>query len=132
MPEYLTKTLGVEPDGTAPDGSEARLLCRLTGGSMAHFRLPAGQVSRTVFHRTVEEIWYFLEGHGEMWRHQEGAPDEPVLVGVGTCLTIPLGVRFQFRADPDGPLAAVAVTMPPWPGRDEAVTCPDGYWPCTL
>jgi mannose-6-phosphate isomerase-like protein (cupin superfamily) len=35
-------------------------------------------------------------------------------------LTIPLGTSFQFRATGDEPLAAVAVTMPPWPGAGEA------------
>jgi len=33
---------------------------------MAHFHLPAGQVSRAVRHRTVEEIWFVLSGRGEM------------------------------------------------------------------
>jgi hypothetical protein len=36
--------------------------------------------------------------------------------------------HFQFRADGDGPLAAVGVTMPPWPGDHEAYHVP-GPWP---
>jgi mannose-6-phosphate isomerase-like protein (cupin superfamily) len=39
----------------------------------------------------------------------------------GTCLTIPLGTHFQFRASPAEPVAVVGITMPPWPGADEAV-----------
>ncbi len=38
------KTLPDAPDVMAPDGSEVRILCRLSGGSMAHFTLPAGRV----------------------------------------------------------------------------------------
>ena len=45
----------------------------------------------------------------------------------GVCLTIPLGTHFQFRSLGPEPLAAVAVTMPPWPGPGEAVPVP-GTW----
>jgi mannose-6-phosphate isomerase-like protein (cupin superfamily) len=96
---------------------------------MAHFELGAGRVSRAVTHRTVEEIWYVLGGRGEMWRRQ-GERAEVVPLEAGVCLTIPLGTDFQFRSLGPGPLAAVAVTMPPWPGPDEAVPVP-GWWPAT-
>jgi hypothetical protein len=39
----------------------------------------------------------------------------------GTALTIPVGTAFQFRNTGFEPLAAVGVTMPPWPGEDEAM-----------
>jgi mannose-6-phosphate isomerase-like protein (cupin superfamily) len=86
---------------------------------MAHFQLPPGETSAAVAHRTVEEIWYFLAGRGEMWRRQDGH-EEVVPVEAGVCLTIPLGTHFQFRSFGDEPLTAIAVTMPPWPGADEA------------
>ena len=44
-----------------------------------------------------------------------------------TCLSIPAGTHFQFRAAGEGPLAAVGVTMPPWPGDGEAYDVP-GAW----
>ena len=113
-------------DVLAPDGSEVRILLARTGGSMAHFRLPPGQVSRAVRHRTVEEIWYILSGTGEMWRADTGV----VRLQSETCLTIPLGVAFQFRTLGEAPMAAVAVTMPPWPGDDEAELV-EGIWPAT-
>jgi mannose-6-phosphate isomerase-like protein (cupin superfamily) len=87
---------------------------------MAHFELAPGRTSIAVTHRTVEEIWFFLSGSGEMWRRQ-GEREEIVPVERGVCVTIPLGTHFQFRATGTEPLAAVAVTMPPWPGDDEAV-----------
>ena len=120
-------------DVVAPDGSDVRILLRLAGGSMAHFELAGGRTSRAVVHRSVDEIWYVLRGRGEMWRSQaarqgrEGR-EEIVPLEPGTCLSIPVGTSFQFRALGDGPLAAVAVTMPPWPGEDEAREV-SGAWP---
>jgi mannose-6-phosphate isomerase-like protein (cupin superfamily) len=93
---------------------------------MAHFSLAPGQTSRAVTHRTVEEIWYVVAGRGEMWRRQ-GNREEMVALHAGLCLTIPLGTHFQFRAAANQPLAAVGVTMPPWPGPDEAYAV-DGPW----
>ena len=129
MRAFETKALGERPDAVAPDGSAVRLLASLAGGSFAHFELPAGAVSRAVAHRTVEEIWWFVAGRGELWR-AVGDHEEVVAVGPGVCVTIPLGARFQFRASVDAPLAFVAVTMPPWPGEDEGVVVA-GRWPAT-
>lgn len=123
---FATKRLPAVRDVVAPDGSDVRVLLSLRGGSMAHFALAPGQTSRAVTHRTVEEIWFFLSGRGEMWRKQ-GEHEEIVPVEPGVCLTIPLGTRFQFRSFGDEPLTAVAVTMPPWPGEGEAVIV-EGPW----
>jgi len=82
---------------------------------MAKFKLEAGQTSVAVVHRTIEEFWYFLSGRGELWRRQ-GEREEVVAVGPGTCLTIPTGTRFQFRAGPAEALEALGITLPPWPG----------------
>ena len=110
----------------APDGSEVRVLAATGRGSMAHFRLPPGGVSRAVAHRTVEEVWYFLSGRGRMWR-KLGGEEVVVEVGAGVSIAIPTGAHFQFRADGDEPLAAVGVTMPPWPGAEE-VYAVEGCW----
>ena len=50
-----------------------------------------------------------------------------VTVGAGLSLAIPVGARFQFRNDGEERLEAVAVTMPPWPGAEEAVAV-EGAW----
>lgn len=129
MTDFATKHLPMPVDSVAPDGSDVRILLGLAGGGMAHFELGPGQASKAVVHRTVEEIWYFLSGRGEMWRQQN---DRTEIVGVypGICLTIPLGTRFQFRAFGYEPLAAIGVTMPPWPGDGEAEVV-SGAWPPT-
>ena len=98
---------------------------------MAHFELPPGQTSRAVTHRTVEEIWFFVSGQGEMWRRQNGQPEIVVPVESGVCLTIPLGTHFQFRSLGAEPLAALGVTMPPWPGEGEAILV-EGKWEATV
>lgn len=97
---------------------------------MAHFTLGPGQISRAVAHRTVEEVWYFLSGQGRMWRRQ-GAAEAVVEVAPGVSLALPLGTHFQLRNDGAEPLAAVAVTMPPWPGEDEAYLV-EGRWRATV
>jgi mannose-6-phosphate isomerase-like protein (cupin superfamily) len=65
-----------------------------------------------------------------MWRCQDGCA-RIVDVHAGMCITIPLGTHFQFRSSGDEPLAAVAVTMPPWPGEGEAVIV-EGEWQPTV
>jgi mannose-6-phosphate isomerase-like protein (cupin superfamily) len=120
MTSFATLQLPVDPTVVAPDGSDVRVLLGLAGGGMAHFALRPRQVSLAVTHRTVEEVWYVVAGRGEMWRKQDGR-EEVVALERGVCLTIPLGTQFQFRAAAEVGLEAVAVTMPPWPGEDEAV-----------
>jgi mannose-6-phosphate isomerase-like protein (cupin superfamily) len=97
---------------------------------MAHFSLAPGRTSTAVTHRTVEEIWFFVTGHGEMWRKQMGR-EEIVPVEPGVCLTIPLGTHFQVRSFGVEPLAALGVTMPPWPGTGEAMVV-QGKWEPTV
>ena len=120
MADFETKHLPEERTTTAPDGSDVRVLLELGSGGMAHFELGPGETSIAITHRTVEEIWFFLSGRGQMWRRQ-GDRSETVDVHAGVCLTIPLGTHFQFRSFGDEPLSAIGVTMPPWPGEGEAV-----------
>ena len=123
---FETMQLPEEPTIVAPDGSDVRVLLQRPGGSMAHFQLAAGRASTAVAHRTVEEIWFFLGGRGRMWRRLNGQ-EQVVDVRPGVSITIPTGTHFQFRSDSDEPLAAVGVTMPPWPGEGEAYEV-DGIW----
>lgn len=118
------------PDAIAPDGSEVRLLCATPRGSMAHFRLPPGAVARPVAHRTVEELWYVVAGSGRLWRRL-GERDEVVQLEPGVSATIPTGAHFQFRNDGADSLDIIAVTIPPWPGADEAYAV-SGPWPAVV
>jgi mannose-6-phosphate isomerase-like protein (cupin superfamily) len=111
--------LPIEADVLAPDGSEIRLLVQSSRGSMVHCTLAAGATSIAVAHRTVEEVWYCLQGRGAVWRAQ-GNAEQIVAVREGISLSIPLGVRFQFCNLGEEPLIFLIVTMPPWPGDEEA------------
>jgi mannose-6-phosphate isomerase-like protein (cupin superfamily) len=124
---FDTRQLPGPRDVVAPDGSDVRILLQLPGGSMAHFELAPGLISRAVAHRSVDELWYVVAGRGQMWRRQDDR-EETVTMEPGTCLSIPSGTHFQFRSTGEAPLAAVAVTMPSWPGEDEAREVP-GAWP---
>ena len=127
MTSFETMRVGARHDLLAPDRSEIRLLPRLERGSMVHCTLPAGGVSLAVAHRTVEEVWYVIAGEGQIWRRQ-GGHEETVGIGPGVSLTIPLGTHFQFRNTGTTPLCIVILTMPPWPGEEEAMRVND-HWP---
>lgn len=122
-----------QPDAASPDGSEIRLLLderhHAHKASMVEVVLPAGQVSRPVRHRQVEEVWYVLEGRGQVWRcpPDAGTASVPaVSVASGDALVIPVGWSFQFSAAHDSTLRFLCVTIPPWPSEDEAVSVPEG------
>ncbi len=65
-----------------------------------------------------------------MWR-RGGDDEETVAVHRGVSISIPAGTAFQFRAAGDSALEAVAVTMPPWPGAEEAEPA-EGIWQATV
>ncbi|MFQ6076150.1 MAG: cupin domain-containing protein [Candidatus Bathyarchaeia archaeon] len=125
-PDFETKHLPKEYDVIAPDKSKIRLLLTMKRGSMVHCTLPPHTTSLAVRHKTVEEIWYFIQGCGEVWRKKRDQ-EEVVEARPGVCITIPTGTHFQFRNTGNEPLHFVIATMPPWPGKDEAVRVKD-YW----
>jgi mannose-6-phosphate isomerase-like protein (cupin superfamily) len=123
---FETMPLPTQSGETAPDGSIIRPLVRTARGSLSHCTLPPGAVTIPVAHHTIEEIWYFLSGRGQVWRRQ-GDRQEVVDVSPGVSLTIPTGTHFQFRSTGPGPLVFVILTMPPWPGDGEAYRV-GGFW----
>ena len=90
-----------EPFTTA-DGSTIRELLGLPTApvlnqSLAEASLEPGQATERHFHAESEEIYFVVEGSGEM--ELDG---ERRRVGVGDAVLIPPGARHQIRADPDG------------------------------
>jgi mannose-6-phosphate isomerase-like protein (cupin superfamily) len=65
-----------------------------------------------------------------MWR-RSGGEERVVEVEAGVSLTIPLGTAFQFKAIGAAPLTFLAITMPPWPGAQEADLV-EGPWVATV
>ena len=110
----------------APDGSMVLRLRQGTQSSLIEFQLAPGRVSRPIFHRTVEEIWYVLEGSGVCWRKGPKG-DNIIALYPSVDLIIPPETPFQFRSSPDMTLKILCLTSPPWPGDAEAVPS-QGYW----
>jgi mannose-6-phosphate isomerase-like protein (cupin superfamily) len=123
---WTTDQLPKDRGYIAPDGSEIRELSKVAGGGLAHCTLPVGSTSAAVFHKTVDEIWYFISGSGEVWR-KYGRQEAIDAVNSGTCLNIPCGTSFQFRNTGSDLLCFVIATIPRWPGAQEAVPT-NGYW----
>lgn len=122
MSELLTVIRSEERDDVAPDGSDVRVLARVDAGSTAEFSLAPDRISRAVRHRTVEEVWFVIEGRGSIWRKSD-SHEEFTDLAPGTSVTIPVGTSFQFRSAPDAVLRILGVTMPPWPaeGAEESI-----------
>jgi len=115
------------PDAIAPDGSEITFLVGdARRASLVEVRLPGGDTSRPVRHRTVEEIWYVTSGEGRVWRQPPGGPATIDEVRPGRALVIPTGWAFQFQATPTADLRFLCYTSPPWPGPEEAEAVAEG------
>lgn len=110
------------PDAVAPDGSEIHFrVMDAERASLVEVVLASRNTTRPVRHRTVEEIWYFLSGSGEVWvQSPDGTTEETRTVAPGDTVVIPTGSTFQFRAGAGEPLRFLCYTSPPWPGDDEA------------
>jgi mannose-6-phosphate isomerase-like protein (cupin superfamily) len=121
-------TIPEVPDAIAPDGSEIYFrVVDAQRASLVEVVQRPGCPSRPMRHRTVEEIWYFLAGSGEVWlRSPDGTVDSTQRVEPGETVTIPTGWAFQFRAIGEEPLRFLCYTSPPWPGDDEAAPVAEG------
>ena len=125
-----TKTLPESPDAKSPAGADIRYLMDSITGNMIHSTVPSHQVNRATVHATVNEFWYVLEGHGEIWRDDGKESNITVLVP-GTSIDIPVGTAFQYRNVSDVELKFICIAMPPWPGDSEAAYV-KGKWQPTI
>jgi mannose-6-phosphate isomerase-like protein (cupin superfamily) len=76
----------------------------------------------------VQEIWYVVKGAGQLWRHDDCGTEEVVALVPGVCVDIPLHTDFQFRSTGIEPLQMLLLTMPRWPGPDEAMSVDVRRW----
>lgn len=114
------------PDARSPAGAEIRYLIEGPSGNMIHATVPPGQVNRAAVHATVSEFWHVLSGEGQIWRRDAGGEDTTEL-RPGVTIDIPVGTAFQYRCTGVDPLRFLCVSMPPWPGDQEA-TIIEGPW----
>ncbi|WP_439938519.1 cupin domain-containing protein [Nocardia sp. N13] len=125
-----TRPFPSAPDARSPAGAEIRHLIEGERGNMIHSTVPAGQVNRATVHATVSELWHVLSGQGEIWR-RDGREEGTSVLAAGVSIDIPVGTAFQYRCTGPDPLRFLCISMPPWPGDDEASVV-DGPWEPTL
>jgi mannose-6-phosphate isomerase-like protein (cupin superfamily) len=106
---------------TPPDGSEVRELARPPGSarnqSLAEARLPPGSATVEHFHRTAEEIYYFLEGSGRM-----RLEDDTASVAPGDAVVIPPGTKHKLWNTGSERLVLLCCCAPPY-SDDDTVLC---------
>ena len=93
---------------------------------MIHSTVPPGQVNRATVHATVSEFWHVLSGEGQIWRLDDTG-EETTFLRAGVSIDVPVGTAFQYRCNGPDALEFICITMPPWPGDQEA-TVLDGPW----
>ena len=103
---------------TTADGSTIRELLGLPTApvrnqSLAEATLEPGQATERHYHRESEEIYYVVEGAGEL--ELDG---ERRRVVVGDAALIPPGAWHQIRADESGPLRFLCCCAPAYRHED--------------
>ena len=103
---------------TTADGSTIRELLGLPTApvknqSLAEATLEAGQETQRHYHADAEEIYYVVEGSGEMEVDGDRRP-----LAVGDAVLIPPGARHQIRADDGGRLRFLCCCAPAYRHED--------------
>ncbi len=96
---------------TTKDGSAIRELHHTAAQSLAEATLLAGQVTECHYHRETEEIYFILEGRGEMT-----LDDDRREVGPGDAVLIPPGAWHEIGALE--PLRFLCCCAPPYSHDD--------------
>ncbi len=121
-----TKLLPIHPDKSSPAGAAVRIMMQSSTGGMIHSTLKPHQTTKAVCHSRVNEFWYVLEGHGEIWR-KEGELEEVTSLTPGVAIDIDVGTQFQYRNIGTEEFKFICITMPPWSGIYES-TYVEGHW----
>jgi mannose-6-phosphate isomerase-like protein (cupin superfamily) len=97
---------------TTKDGSTIRELHHTAEQSLAEATLEPGQATERHYHARTEEIYFLLEGEGEM-----EVDGERRHVAPGDAVLIPAGARHQVRAG-DAQLRFLCCCAPPYSHDD--------------
>jgi len=111
-----TTSFPEQPDAKSPAGALIRYLMDSKTGNMIHSTVPPFQINKATIHKTVNEFWYILEGHGEIWR-DDGIESCVTNLVPGISIDIPTGTAFQYRNVSEKNLTFICVSMPRWPGE---------------
>ena len=116
------RSLATAESFTTKDGSTIRELLGLPTSSarnqsLAEAMLPPGGATRRHYHRESEEIYYVVEGSGELELDGELAR-----VGPGDAILIPPGAWHEIRAGGTAPLRFLCCCAPPYRHEDTFFT----------
>lgn len=96
----IRELLGLGPGGTA-------------GLSLAEATLAPGQATQRHYHAASEEVYFVLEGAGEVEVDGNSGPVRP-----GDAVPIPAGSRHTMANAGDGPLRFLCACAPPYRHED--------------
>ena len=118
----IVRSLAEAEAFTTADGSTIRELLGLPTApvrnqSLAEATLEPGQTTERHYHAEAEEIYYVVEGGGEM--ELDG---ERRALGVGDAVLIPPGAWHQIRAGDDGRLRFLCCCAPAYRHEDTYFT----------
>ncbi len=110
------RNIDEQPPFTTKDGSTIRSIldranAPVANQSLAEATLPAGAATDRHYHKASEELYFLLEGRGEM--EIDGASRK---VGPGDAILIPAGAWHQIRATE--PLRFLCCCAPPYSHDD--------------
>ena len=125
MAMHVTSCAQVQPR-VGDDGSIVRELAApgnspLTRHSLAEIRHPPGTASREHYHKQAEEVYYVLEGQGEIC-----CDGWPQAIGPGDVVVIVPGQRHQVRSCGQHDLVLLVTCVPAY-AVDEVVFS-EGAW----
>lgn len=123
------QNIGQVPSFVTKDGSEIRELLAhrnscLRHQSLAEARLPPGASTTPHHHRLTEEIYYILEGSGDMRVAGETRPVVP-----GDAIAIPPGATHQVTNTGSTVLKFLCCCAPAYEHEDTILTPADGNLP---
>lgn len=112
------RSLGGATPFITKDGSTIRSLLDLATApvrnqSLAEATVEAGAATQRHFHRESEEIYYVVEGEGELELDGERAA-----IGPGAAVLIPPGAWHEIRASEAGSLRFLCCCAPPYRHED--------------
>jgi mannose-6-phosphate isomerase-like protein (cupin superfamily) len=103
---------------SAPDGSVIRELASprqggITSHSLADITLPPGTKVEAHFHKMSDEVYWVIEGAGEVLLEDLWHPVE-----AGSIVTIPVGTIHAVKSAPSTPLKMAVTCCPAWVPED--------------
>ncbi len=112
------RSLGTVEPFVTKDGSLIRELCGIPSGgtswhSVAEATLEPGQATERHYHAESEEVYFILEGEGDMELDGEAAH-----VTVGDAIPIPPGAWHTLRNTGDRALRLLCTCAPPYRHED--------------